>query len=112
MHHVDESLVGFLETLVEAQVDLAGDLIQALVDFDGEPLTRIGEIPAEAVALLREPFVQVLQHLAVLLLEHRAEHSAGIPEIPLEQYQTAQHAEEDDQRDDSNRESDLNHGSF
>src|SRR5712671_3027019 len=64
------------------------------------------------VAMLREPFVQVFQHLAVLLLEHRAEHDAGIPEIPFEQYQTAQHAQQDDQHDGGDRESDFNHGSL
>ncbi len=93
-HHRGEGLVGFLEALVEALGDLAGDLVQAAVDGLRQLLHALAELPVHALervlqqallgaALLDELFQHRGLELAEVLGDGRARlrQALGLPDL-------------------------------
>ncbi len=112
LHDVDEGVVGFLEAFVEAHVDLARDLVEPLVDLRGEPLARVGEVPAEPIALLGQPQMQVGEHRAVLFLEERRNGRDGVLQPALERGDTPRRPGENQERDKGDSQGDFSHGAL
>ena len=69
-HHVDEGFVGFLETFIEALIDLAGDFTEAGIDFGIEYFRRRRQAFEHGFALgahfLHQGQTQGMQHITGL----------------------------------------------